>query len=131
MFIPAWYLLLAAVLWIQSCCQSVRYPERFDIRHHSVLSEALCIEFWCPSSVLGFRYFFRQVDVAALCAAIRDWIIAQAPGGAPDLDHLCVTASPAGRDSAHGWRRLGLWPRADYVYISQVSLYSVAMGFSK
>jgi hypothetical protein len=28
------------------------------------------------------------VDVAALCAAIRDWTIAQIPGGAAVLDQL-------------------------------------------
>ena len=28
------------------------------------------------------------MDVAALCAAIRDWTIAQIPGSAADLDQL-------------------------------------------
>jgi hypothetical protein len=39
-------------------------------------------------ATLAPRYFFHQVDVAALCAAIRDWTIAQIPGGASDLDQL-------------------------------------------
>ena len=80
--IPAWYLLLVAVLvGILSGCKSLRDLERFAIRHHSVLTEALCIELRRPPSDSAFRYFFRLVDVAALCAAIRDWTIAQIPGG--------------------------------------------------
>ena len=86
--IPAWYLLLVAVLGILSRCQSLRDLERFAIRHHGVLTEALGIELRRPPSDSAFRYFFRQVDVAALCAAIRDWTIAQIPGGAADLDQL-------------------------------------------
>jgi hypothetical protein len=86
--IPAWYLLLVAVLGILSRCQSLRDLERFAIRHHGVLTEALGLELRRPPSDSAFRYFFRQVDVAALCAAIRDWTIAQIPGGAADLDQL-------------------------------------------
>ena len=71
--IPAWYLLLVAVLGILSRCQSLRDLERFAIRHHSVLSEALGLELRRPPSDSAFRYFFRQVDVAPPCAAIRDW----------------------------------------------------------
>ena len=41
--IPAWYLLLVAVLGILSRCQSLRDLERFAIRHHSVLTAALGI----------------------------------------------------------------------------------------
>ena len=81
--IPAWYLLLVAVLGILSGCQSLRDLERFAIRHHSVLTEALGIELRRPPSDSAFRYFFRQVDVAALCAAIRDWTIAQCSASTP------------------------------------------------
>ena len=70
--IPAWYLLLVAVLDIMSRCQGLLDLERFAIRLHSVLSEALGIELRRPPSDSVFRYFFRQVDVAALSAAIRD-----------------------------------------------------------
>ncbi len=52
--IPAWYLLLVAVLGILSRCQSLRDLERFAIRHHSVLTEALGIELRRPPP-LGFR----------------------------------------------------------------------------
>jgi len=83
---PAWYLLLVAVLGILSGCQSLRDLERFAIRHHTVLTEALAIELRRPPSDSSFRYFFLQVDVATICAAIRDWTIAQIPGGAADLD---------------------------------------------
>jgi hypothetical protein len=49
---------------------------RFAIRLHSVLTENLGIELRRPPSDSAFRYFFQQVDVAALCAAIRDWTLA-------------------------------------------------------
>ena len=68
--IPARYLLLVAVLGIMSGCQRLRDLERFAIRHHSVLSEALGIDLRRPPSYSAFRYFFRQVDVAALGLAI-------------------------------------------------------------
>ncbi len=63
---PAWYLLLVAVMGILSRCQSLRDLEQFAIRHHSVLTEALGIELRRPPSDSSFRYFFRQVDAAAL-----------------------------------------------------------------
>ncbi|NQW38976.1 MAG: transposase family protein [Cyanobacteria bacterium] len=65
--IPAWYFLLVAVLGILSRCQSLRDLERFAIRYHSVLTEALGLELRRPPSDSAFRYFFRQVDVASLC----------------------------------------------------------------
>ena len=68
--IPAWHLLLVAVLGIMSGCQGLRDLERFAIRPHSVLNEALGIELRRPPSDLSFHYFFRKVDVAALSAAI-------------------------------------------------------------
>ena len=76
--ITAWYLLLVAVLGILSRCKSLRDLERYSfgegfayaIRHHSVLTEALGIEFSRPPSDSAFRYFFRQMDVAALVLAI-------------------------------------------------------------
>ena len=97
--IPAWYLLLVAVLGILSGCQSLRDLERFAIRHHSVLSEALGIELRRPPSDSAFRYFFRQVDVAALSSAIRDWTIAQIPDGAADLDPLVCDGKTLGARS--------------------------------
>ena len=86
--IPAWYLLLVAVLGILSKCESLRDLERFARRHHAVLTETLGIELKRPPSDSAFRYFFLQVDVASICAAIRDWTLAQIPGGATDLDQL-------------------------------------------
>jgi hypothetical protein len=61
--IPAWYLLLVAVLGILSRCQSLRDLERFAIRPHAVLTEALGLELRRPPSDSSFRYFFHQVDV--------------------------------------------------------------------
>ena len=119
--IPAWYLLLVAVLGIISGCQSLRDLERFAIRHHSVLCEALGIELRRPPSDSSFRYFFHQVDVAALCAAIRDWTIAQIPGGAEDLDQLVCDGKTL---------RGSIEPTAGggSAFIAQVTLYSTALG---
>jgi hypothetical protein len=121
--IPAWYLLLVAVLAIMSGCQSLRDLERFAIRHHSVLSEALDIELRRPPSDSAFRYFFRQVDVAALSAAIRDWTIAQIPGGAADLDQLVCDGKTL---------RGSIVPTAGggSAFIAQVTLYSAALGLA-
>lgn len=87
--IPAWYLLLVAVLGILSKCESLRDLERFARRHHAVLTEALGIELRRPPSDSAFRYFFLQVDVAAVCAAIRDWTIAQTCYATGD-NHECA-----------------------------------------
>ena len=83
--IPAWYLLLVAVLGILSRCQSLRDLERFAIRYHRHLTKALGLELQLPSDS-AFRYIFRQVNVSSLYAAIRDWTIGQIAGGAADLD---------------------------------------------
>ena len=121
--IPAWYLLLVAVLGIMSGCQSLPDLERFAIRHHSVLDEALGIELRRPPSDSAFRYFFRQVDVAALSAAIRDWTIAQIPGGAADLDQLVCDGKTL---------RGSIVPTAGggSAFIAQVTLYSAALGLA-
>jgi hypothetical protein len=37
--LPAWYLLLVAVLGILTGCQSLQDLERFAIRHHSALTD--------------------------------------------------------------------------------------------
>ncbi len=118
---PAWYLLLVAILGILSGCQSLRDLERFAIRHHSALTEALGLELRRPPSDSSFRYFFRQVDVASLCAAIRDWTIAQIPGGASDLDQLVCDGKTL---------RGSIEPTAGggSAFIAQVTLYSAALG---
>ena len=119
--IPAWYLLLVAVLGILSGCQSQRDLERFARRHHAALTKALGLELRRPPSDSAFRYFFLQVDVAALCAAIRDWTIAQIPGGAADLDQLICDGKTL---------RGSIEPTAGggSAFIAQVTLYSAALG---
>jgi hypothetical protein len=119
--IPAWYLLLVAVLGILSRCQSLRDLERFSIRHHSVLTVALGIELRRPPSDSAFRYFFQHVDVAALCTAIRDWTIAQIPGGAADLEQLICDGKTL-RGSFEPTSGGGS------AFIAQVTLYSAALG---
>jgi len=53
--IPAWYLLLVAVLGILSDCQSLRDMERFSRRHHAALTKSLGIELRRPPSDSAFR----------------------------------------------------------------------------
>lgn len=93
----------------------------YAIRHHAVLTESLGIELRRPPSDSSFRYFFHQVDVAALCAAIRDWTIAQIPGGAEDLDQLVCDGKTL---------RGSIEPTAGggSAFIAQVTLYSAALG---
>ena len=119
--IPAWYLLLVAVLGILSGSQSLRDLERFARRHHAVLGKELGLELRRPPSDSAFRYFFLQVDVAALCAAIRDWTIAQIPGGAADLDQLVCDGKTL-RCSIEPTKGGGT------AFIAQVTLYSAALG---
>lgn len=119
--IPAWYLLLVAVLGILSGCESLRDLEQFARRHHSVLTQQLGLELRRPPSDSAFRYFFLQVDVAVLCATIRDWTIAQIPGGAVELDQL-VCAGKTLRGSIEPT------PGGGSAFIAQVTLYSAALG---
>ena len=63
---PDWFLLLVAVLGIQSQCDSLRDLERFAPRHHTDLTEALGIELERPPSDSAFRIFFLHVDVATV-----------------------------------------------------------------
>jgi hypothetical protein len=119
--IPAWYLLLVAVLGILSGCESLRDLERFSRRHHAVLGEQLGLALRRPPSDSAFRYFFLHVDVVALCAAIRDWTIAQIPGGAADIDQLVCDGKTL---------RGSIEPTAGggSAFIAQVTLYSAALG---
>ncbi len=109
------------VLAILSGCHSLRDLQRFAIRHHSALTEALVLELRRPPSDSSFRYFLRQVDVAGLCGAIRDWMIAQIPGGAADLDQLVCDGKTL---------RGSIEPTAGggSAFIAQVTLYPAALG---
>jgi hypothetical protein len=113
--------LLVAVLGILSKCESLRDLERFARRHHAVLTESLGIDLKRPPSDSAFRYFFLQVDVAAVCAAIRDWTIAQIPGGTGDLDQLICDGKTL-RGSIEPTSGGGS------AFIAQVTLYSAALG---
>ncbi len=121
--IPAWYLLLVAVLGILSKCESLRDLERFARRHHAVLTETLGIELKRPPSDSAFRYVFLQVDVASIFAAIHDWTLAQIPGGAPDLDQLVCDGKML-RGSIESTAAGGS------AFIAHVTLYSAALGLA-
>jgi hypothetical protein len=85
---PQWFLLLVAVLGILSGCQSLRDLERFAIRHHAALIQALGLELRRPPTDSTFRYLFLQVDVAEICRQMKAWMLAQIPDGAGALDQL-------------------------------------------
>lgn len=64
-------------------------PERSGaIRHPSAMTEALWLELRRPPADSTFRDLFLQVNVAALCAAIRNWTFSQIPGSTRELDQL-------------------------------------------
>ena len=86
--IPAWSLLPLAVLGILSGRENLRDLERFARRHSAVLGQELGIELRRPpsDSAQGLRHIglrpgrrsvLLQVDVVALCTALRAWTIAQ------------------------------------------------------
>jgi len=79
--LSAWYLLLVALLRIQSKCESLRDLERFTRHHHGLPIEFIGLELKHPPSNSAFRFFLLQVDFNAVCAAMSDWTIAQMPGG--------------------------------------------------
>ena len=67
--IPAWFLLLVAVLGILSRCQSLRDLERFSIRHHSGTSLLLC-----PYTLRLSRYpadFVRSIEQEGLYLCVH------------------------------------------------------------
>ena len=121
--IPAWYLLLVTVLGILSSCQSLRDLERFVNRHHTALTSALGVDLKRSPSDTAFRYFFLQMDVNSLCAAIRDWTIAQIPSGVEGFDQL-ICDGKALRGSVEPTEGGGS------TFISQVTLYSAALGLA-
>ncbi len=95
--------------------------ECLAIRHHGALTEALGLELRRPPSDSSFRYFFQEVNVAGLCAAIRDWTIAQNPGGAADLEQLVCDGKIL---------RRSIVPTAcgGSAFITQDTLHSAALG---
>ena len=86
-----------------------------------MLGKELGIERRRPPSDQASRHFFLQLEVAALCTAIRDWTIAQIPDGAADLDQLVWDGKPL---------RGSIQPTAGggFAFIAQTTLYSAALG---
>ena len=94
---------------------------QFAIRHHSVLTMTIDLELWRPPSDSKFSYFFHQVDVAALCAAIREWTTAQIPGGAEGLDKLVCDGKSLRGSIEHT-------AGGGSAFIAQVTLHSAVLG---
>ena len=85
---PQWFLLLVAVLGILSRCQSLRDLERFVLRYHAALNQAMGLELKRPPTDSTFRDLFLQVDVAEICGQLQVWMLAQITNGASGLDQL-------------------------------------------
>jgi hypothetical protein len=117
---PQWFLLLVAVLGILSGCQSLRDLERFAIRHHAALNQALGLELRRPPTDSTFRYLFLQVDVAEICRQMKAWMLAQIPDGAGGLDQLVCDGKTL-RGSIESTTGGGS------AFIAQVTLYSKAL----
>ena len=66
-----YHLVLVAVLGIVSGCLSLRDLERFARRHHGDLTRTLAHMLMRQPSDSVIRYFFLQVDVAAVSDEIR------------------------------------------------------------
>jgi hypothetical protein len=60
--IPAWYLLLVAVLGILSGCRSSRDLERFARRHREAFNEALGLDYKRWPSDATFLYLYRYAE---------------------------------------------------------------------
>jgi hypothetical protein len=60
-----------AVLGILSGCQSLRDLERFAVRHHSALTEALGLELRRPPSDSSFRSQVAQLISISWCVTAR------------------------------------------------------------
>ena len=111
------------MLSILSSCQSLRDLERFANRHHTALTNSLRIELKRSPSDTAFRHFFLQMDIRSPCTAIRDWTIAQIPGGAGGFDQL-ICDGKALRGSVEPTAGGGS------TFIAQVTLYSAALGLA-
>ena len=61
--------------------------------------------------------------MAALCASIRDWTIAQIPGGAAALDQLVCGGKPLRGSIVH-------YAGGGSALFAQVKLYSAALGMA-
>jgi hypothetical protein len=119
--IPSWYLLLVSVFGFLSSCQSLRNLERFANLYHTALTKALGIEIKRSPSDTAFRYFFLQMDVTVLCAAIGDWTIVQILDDAEALDQLvCDTIAMLSSIQATS--------SGISKFIALLTLYSAAMG---
>ena len=95
----------------------------YAIRHHTSLTSSLGIELKRSPSDTALRYLFLPMHIRSLCAAIRDWTIAQPPGGAEAFDQLIFD------DKA---LRASVEPTAGggSTFIAQVTLYSAALGLA-
>ncbi len=121
--IPSWYLLLIAILGIPSQYNSLRDLERFAEYYHAILTESLGIQLRRYPSDSAFRYFFQQVDLPALCAAIRYWLIAQIPGCTQGLELLVCD-----RNTLRG--SIESTANGGSAFIALVTLYSPALGMA-
>ena len=89
---PQWFLLLVAVLGIQSGSRSSRDLEAFAKRHRQEFNQALGLDFKRWSSDDTFLYLFNKVHLQTFGEVFQAWMISQIPGGAEGLGELVCDA---------------------------------------
>jgi len=93
---PQWFLLLIAVLGIQSGCRSSRDLEAFAKRHRDALNQVLGPNFKRWPSHTTFLYLFNKAHLQEFVDVLQAWMISQIPGGSRVWISWCVTARPCG-----------------------------------
>ena len=117
---PQWWMLLVAILSIQSGQGSLLSIERFAKRHRKMLNELLGTQVTKPPSDSTFRLLLAQLDVEGFEGLMQQWMAAQ-HGVTETVDTLvCDGKILRGSidETASGAVRL----------IAQVSLYSNSLG---
>lgn len=120
--ISAWYLLLMAILWIRSKCESLRDPERLARRHHALLIETLGIELKHTTSDSPFSYLFLLVDLTRSAQPSVNGL-SQMLGVPTDLDRLVCDGNTL-RGSIEATTAGGS------AFIAQVTLYTATLDLA-
>ena len=121
MYYPQCFLLLVAVLGIQSGCRSSRDLEAFARRHRQGLNQALGLDFNRWPSDATFLYLFNKTHLQAFGDVFQAWMIIQIPGGAEGLEQLVCDGKTL-RGSAVGAEDGG------HRFVAQVTFYARALG---
>ena len=122
--IPAWYLLLVAVLGILSNCRSSRDLEAFAKRNREPLNQALDLDFKRWPSDATFLYLFNKSHLQEFGQVLQAWMISQIPGGAEGLDQLVCDGKTL-RGSV-----VETEDGSSHRFVAQVTVYARALGIA-